>query len=94
VLARVEEQAVHLPQTKKSVAAQEVGQAVRLLRAACHRGLALLDGGIDRADVRQALANEMNALMDEHARVWRLRNREGGLADSQAAMQLVCDEYV
>ena len=94
VLARVEEQAVHLPQTKKSVAAQEVGQVVRLLCAACHRGLALLDGGIDQADVRQALANEMNAVMDEHARVWRLRNREGGLADSQAAMQLVCDEYV
>ncbi len=93
VLALVDGQAAMLPQ-KRSVVAQETEQVIRLLRAACHRGLALLDGGIDRSETRMALANEMDALLFSHAEVWRLRSREGGLADSLARMTHIRDESV
>ena len=76
-----------------STVACEVGQVIGLLRAACHRGLALLDGGIDRLDTRRALASEMDALLDSHVHVWRLRNREGGLSDSVARLSLIRAEY-
>ena len=91
-LARADELAAALPPAE-TVTACEVGQVIRLLRAACHRGLALLDGGIDRAEVRRVLAGETDALMDAHAQVWRLRNREGGLGDSLARMARIRDEY-
>ena len=59
-----------------SIVAQETRQIIRMVRAACHRGLALLGGtGADCG---------LDELMGEHARVWRLRNREGGLSDSLA----------
>jgi hypothetical protein len=71
----------------------EMRQAVRLLRAACHRGVALLDGSINEAATRQALARETDALMAAHAAVWRLRNREGGLSDSLGRMAAIRREY-
>ncbi len=92
VLAQVDGLAADLPQTQ-SVDALETAQVIRLLRAACHRGLALLDGGLDRTATRQALAGEMDALMVSHAQVWRLRNREGGLGDSLARMARIRAEY-
>ena len=92
VLARVDALAAAVPQVEP-LAAQDVGQAVRLLRAACHRGLALLDGGIDRPDARRTLMIEMDALMGAHAQVWRLHNREGGLRDSLARLACIRDEY-
>ena len=73
----------------------EAEQVVRLLRAACHRGLALLDGGrFERPEARQALAAELDGLAEAHGRVWRLRNREGGLRDSLARLLSLRDEYV
>ena len=92
VLAHVEGLAAPLP-LAQSVIAQETAQVIRLLRAACHRGLALLNGGIDSPQTRQALVFEMDELMAAHAQVWRLRNREGGLDDSLARMALIRDEY-
>jgi hypothetical protein len=92
VLARVADAEARLPHSQP-VAAQETAQVIRLLRAACHRGLALLDGGIDRPETRLALTLEMDALMSAHAQVWRLRNREGGLEDSLTRMALIRAEY-
>ena len=92
VLAQVDGLDAALPQGR-SVVAQETSQVIRLLRAACHRGLALLDGGVDRPATRQALACETDELMAAHARVWRLRNREGGLDDSLARMARIRAEY-
>jgi len=91
VLARVNALANGLP---KSVLGEEVEQVIRLLRASCHRGVALLDGGIETAQTRRALLQEMDDLMDAHAQVWRLRNREGGLSDSLSRMACIRDEYV
>ena len=93
VLDLVDGVAETLPQTQ-SIIVQEAIHMIRLVRAACHRGLALLDGGIDRPEARRALAAEMEALMASHAEVWRLRNREGGLSDSLARMAHIRNEYL
>jgi hypothetical protein len=93
VLGHVEAIAASLPRAGSSVVAQETAQVVRMLRAACRRGLALLDGGVDRAAERRALFAEMEALMAAHAEVWRLRNREGGLCDSLGRFAAIRDEY-
>ncbi len=92
VLADVERLSLNMP-VADSVVAQETLHVIRLLRAACHRGLALLDGSIDNSVVRQSLNVDMEVLMIEHARVWRLRNREGGLSDSLARMASIRLEY-
>ncbi|MEI7900393.1 MAG: family 20 glycosylhydrolase [bacterium] len=92
VLAHVDRLTAALP-AAQSVITQETAQVIRLLRAACHRGLALLDGGIDRPLTRQALAHEMDEVMVSHAQVWRLRNRDGGLDDSLARLAHIRAEY-
>jgi hypothetical protein len=73
---------------KAGSARTETKQVIRLLRAACHRGLELLNGC-----PYPGLARELDELMRQHARVWRLRNREGGLADSLARFAAVRREY-
>lgn len=93
VLERIDTVAAGLPPAQ-SVIAQETAQVIRLLRAACHRGIALREGGIDESATRRELAQESEELMAAHASVWRLRNREGGLKDSLARMAAIRDEYV
>ncbi len=93
VLERVDTAAAGLPPSQ-SVIAQETEQVIRLLRTACHRGIALREGGIDEAATRRKLAQESEELMAAHVTVWRLRNREGGLKESLARMAAIRDEYV
>lgn len=93
VLSRVEELERSTLTAQRSVVEQETEQVIRLLRAACHRGLALLDGSVRRAATRRALRTETDDLACAHARVWRLRNREGGLADSLAKLTRHRQEY-
>jgi hypothetical protein len=56
-----------------------------------------LDGdgtiGSVRTDVRRELAIELDALIDEYRRLWRARNRPGGLADSVAWLQNLYTAY-
>ena len=92
VLAGVERSAAALP-TTSSIIVQEAWQVVRLLRAACHRGHALLGEDGIAAGARSALAREMDELLEAHAAVWRLRNREGGLRDSLARFASIRREY-
>ncbi|HRR33075.1 MAG TPA: family 20 glycosylhydrolase [Kiritimatiellia bacterium] len=94
VLGAIDDVERPLPSDQASVVGQEVRHVIRLLRAACHRGIALLDGSIDAAATRTALAAEQEALMTSHAAVWRLRNREGGLSDSLARMGSIRREYI
>ncbi len=93
VLERVETVAAAMPSGASSTVAQETGHAIRLLRAACRRGIALKEGGIDEPRTRRALAHETEELLAAHASVWRLRNREGGLKDSLARMASILSEY-
>ena len=60
---------------------------IRLLRAACHRGIALLTAR-STPTTQASLAAEQETLMAAHAAVRRLRNREGGLSDSLARMEV------
>jgi hypothetical protein len=92
VLERVDGAAAALP-AGESALAQEARHAARLLRAACHRGIALLEGRLAEPETRWALAEETDALIAEHGRVWRLRNREGGLEDSTARFLSIRREY-
>ncbi|MDD4102748.1 MAG: family 20 glycosylhydrolase [Kiritimatiellae bacterium] len=92
VLERVDAVAASLPPSG-SVIARETGQVIRLLRAACRRGIALKEGGIAEERTRLELARETEELMAAHAAVWRLRNREGGLKDSLARMDSILIEY-
>ncbi len=94
VLGAVDDIERALPADQTSVVGQEVRHAIRLLRAACHRGVALLDGTSDAPAARTVLAAEQEALMAAHASVWRLRNREGGLSDSLARMEAIHREYI
>ncbi|MDD4017196.1 MAG: family 20 glycosylhydrolase [Kiritimatiellae bacterium] len=94
VLARVEDTERSTFNAQRATLGQEVEHVIRLLRAACHRGLALLDGGIDCPATRRALAAELDELCAAHRRVWRLRNREGGLNDSLARLLGTRAEYL
>jgi hypothetical protein len=73
---------------KAGLVRSETKQVVRLLRTACRRGLELLNGY-----PYPGFARELDELMRQHARIWRLRNREGGLADSLARFAGIRSEY-
>jgi hypothetical protein len=44
-------------------------------------------------DVRKELAVDLAEIISEHKRLWLLRNREGGLADSAARMERLLELY-
>ena len=91
VCARVDELSEFIPGST-SILTQEVWHAIRLMRAACHKGIAMLDGSIAQPDVRIALQNEIDALDISHRRIWLARNRKGGLASSRARFKRICHE--
>jgi hypothetical protein len=78
---------------QKTLIAQELFHTFKILRAACHRGLAILDGTIHEATPRKQLAAELDTVIKSLAHVWRLRNREGGLKDSLARLAPIRAEY-
>jgi hexosaminidase len=61
----------------------EFALAASLMRLACAFGIARLTG----ADARAAIAPELPTVIDEYRRIWRLRNREGGLRDSAGRLE-------
>jgi hexosaminidase len=76
----------------------ELANAARLLRHACSLAMARLratDGRManiapaERAD----LAADLSRIIDEHKRLWLLRNRPGGLSDSVARMESLLKMY-
>lgn len=72
--------------------------AARLLRHACRLGLARLkaDGAPTRAlptADRARLAAELEPLLEDYRRIWLLRNRPGGLADSVGRLEALLAAY-
>jgi len=70
----------------------EFALAAALMRHACHFGIARLaapGGAVDAIPPasRKALAAELTSIVADYRRVWRLRNREGGLSDSVARLE-------
>ena len=57
--------------------------------------LAAPDGatGSIPADARRALAEDLGGIVEEYRRIWRHRNREGGLADSAARLESLLRTY-
>jgi hypothetical protein len=76
----------------------EVSNAARLLRHACSLAIARLqipDGKIANIspDVRKEMAVDLAKIISEHKRLWLVRNRQGGLADSAARMERLLEMY-
>ena len=67
--------------------------AERFLLHGCARGLALKTKKMDDGKMRETLAKELAHLLGEHRRLWRMRNREGGLHDSTKVLEARWVEY-
>ncbi len=72
---------------------EEFGNAARMLRHACARGIFLKRGDIGTAENRRRLAEDMAVILGEHRRLWLARNRPGGLPDSVMRLELRMKEY-
>ena len=77
----------------------EFALAADLMRHACKLGVARIGapGGAVAAipgHERSALADDMRRITTEYQRVWRLRNREGGLRDSVGRLERLLRLYV
>jgi len=72
---------------------QEIAHSFTILRAACHRGIAILNGSIHEQATRKQLARELDHVTESITHVWKLRNREGGLKDSLARFTPIREEY-
>ncbi|MBP5320145.1 MAG: family 20 glycosylhydrolase [Kiritimatiellae bacterium] len=85
VMSRMEGLLLKLPKKPSSsdgesaIQHQEIVLVSRLLRIACLRGLARLSNG---AEAASRAAAEQQGLRSLFIKVWRLRNRIGGLSDS------------
>jgi hypothetical protein len=77
---------------------EELACAANLLRHACRLGIARVEAPekkIERipAARRAELAAELRRILDDYQRLWLLRNRPGGLADSVAAFAPLLKRY-
>jgi len=54
---------------------------------------AIREGRQAVAAVQRGLAEDLAVILDEHRRLWRARNREGGLADSARVFEQRLDAY-
>jgi hypothetical protein len=70
--------------------AREFTFVARTLRHACYRGLLVLGAG-EKGHV--ALGGELREIINEHRKVWRARNRPGGLAESVARFEKARKDY-
>jgi hexosaminidase len=72
---------------------REFTNAAQLLRHACRRASAILDGSMDNSGVRGALDQDMQALIGEYRQLWLARNRPGGLEDSAGRLERARADY-
>jgi hypothetical protein len=74
----------------KDLVKDEFRFAAHLLNHACERGRFLL---AQSTSAGKMLANDVSQLAVEHQRLWRARNRKGGLADSTTRLEKMRIEY-
>ena len=77
---------------------QEFALAADLMRHACRLGIARLEspGGAVTAipaSTRKSLGASLTAIVSDYERIWRQRNREGGLADSSGRLRQLLRLY-
>ena len=76
----------------------EFALAASLMRHACKLGIARLaaeGAAVDSipTQTRRTLSGDLRAIIDEYKRLWRQRNREGGLRDSAARLERLLRTY-
>lgn len=76
----------------RSLIAAEFAATVRILHHAIGRAEWMLGGATNRTHAR-ALALDIRTIMATHARLWRGRNRTGGLRDSLSHYKRLFGEY-
>ena len=72
---------------------REFSNAAQLLRHACRRASAVLAGSLADDGVRDALDQDMQALIAEYRQLWLARNRPGGLEDSAGRLERARADY-
>lgn len=83
----------HALPAQSTLLEQEIAHTFIILRAACHRGIAILNGSIEQPATRKPLMAELDTVIASLSHVWKLRNREGGLKDSIARLAPIRKEY-
>lgn len=92
-LDRLRALATRIPAGLSSLALDEMIHTLDVATFAAERGsLRRHPEGMRSAD-RSRLAGRLRAIMDEHARLWRVRSREGGLSQSLAFYQQILDRF-
>jgi hypothetical protein len=92
VLARVDALEGQMP-GGTSILAEEIIHTFRMVRAACHRGIAILTHTHQQPATRKTLAEELELVCASLRHVWLLRNREGGLLKSITRLDSIRNEY-
>jgi len=92
VLARLDELESQCP-LGDSIIRQELSHTFRIMKAACHRGIALLTQSTQTPETRKVLAQELVNVCESLRQIWLLRNREGGLLKSIARLDPIKREY-
>ncbi|MCL2105381.1 MAG: family 20 glycosylhydrolase, partial [Kiritimatiellaeota bacterium] len=77
---------------RESILQQELRHAIHLTQAAVMKGWGMLDKTASTEKTQEQIQRLMNHLIEDHRRVWLLRNREGGLADSIKRLERIRDE--
>jgi hypothetical protein len=72
---------------------REFTSSAQLLRHACRRASALLDGSLADPGARHALDQDMQAIVAEYRRLWLARSRPGGLEDSVGRLERARADY-
>jgi hexosaminidase len=89
---------VRMQKADAKVIRNETCNAAAMLRHACRLAIARLqakDGLISNIPekTRQELAQDIKRIISEHKRLWRLRNREGGLVESAGRLEKLAAMY-
>ncbi len=92
VLARVNDLERQMP-SGTSILAEEITHTFRMVRAACHRGIAILTQTLQEPATQKTLAEELEQVCASLRHVWLLRNREGGLLKSITRLNTIKNEY-
>ncbi len=72
---------------------REYRNTARMMRHACKRLLFFLGQDIDRDALREELAADLEAIIEEYRALWLARNRPGGLQDSIARLEALRADY-
>ncbi|MCK5270059.1 MAG: family 20 glycosylhydrolase [Sedimentisphaerales bacterium] len=89
---------VRMQKADAKLLGDETRNAAAMLRHACRLAIARLqakDGQISNIpkEIRQELTQDIKQIISEYKRLWRLRNREGGLAESVGRLEKLAAMY-